>query len=262
MKIQFASDLHLEFKENLNYVMAHPLEKAADILVLAGDIIPFSLQRLANKFFDDVSEKFEHVYWIPGNHEYYGSNLKSIDVTISKNIRHNISLVNNQCVVWDEVQFVFSTLWGNISPVNEVMIQESLNDFALIKMNNIQLQPIHFNAMHDQALKFLTQALHPLHPRNMENKAPTVVVTHHVPTLMNYPSIYKGSPLNEAFAVELHDLILEHQPAAWIYGHHHFPVPSFQIGKTWMLNNQLGYVKLGENRWYDRKAVLEMSGTE
>jgi Icc-related predicted phosphoesterase len=257
MKIQFASDLHLEFKENLNYVLAHPLEKAADILVLAGDIIPFTLQRLADKFFDDISGKFEYVYWVPGNHEYYRSNLTSADVTVSKNIRNNLSLVNNQCLVWDDVQFVFTTLWGNISPMNEFTIQNSLNDFELIKIDNAPLQPSDFNAMHDQALKFLTMALHPLHPRNMEKKAPTVVVTHHVPTLMNYPPIYKGSALNEAFAVELYDLILERQPAAWIYGHHHFPAPSFQIGKTWMLNNQLGYVKRGENSEYNRKAVFE-----
>jgi Icc-related predicted phosphoesterase len=257
MKIQYASDLHLEFKENLRFVMDHPLEKVADVLVLAGDIIPFTQQKLADKFFDDVSEKFEQVYWVPGNHEYYRSNLNSIDVTINKKIRHNVSLINNQCVVWDEVQLVFTTLWGKISPANEFTIQNSLNDFELIQINNNQLLAIDFNAMHDQALKFLNSALHPFHPRNTENKAPTLVVTHHVPTLMNYPSIYKGSALNEAFAVELFDLIMEYQPAAWIYGHHHFPVPSFQIGKTRMLNNQLGYVQLGEHRSYNRKAVFE-----
>jgi hypothetical protein len=115
--------------------------------------------------------------------------------------------------------------------VNEFTIQNSLNDFELIKIDNVQLQLSDFNAMHDRALKFLTMALHPLHPRNMENKTPSVVVTHNIPTLMNYSSIYKGSALNEAFAVELYDLILERQPAAWIYGCHHFPVHSLQIGK-------------------------------
>ena len=37
MKIQYMSDLHLEFNENLHYIKANPFHQKGDILVLAGD---------------------------------------------------------------------------------------------------------------------------------------------------------------------------------------------------------------------------------
>ena len=38
MKIQFASDIHLEFLENSKYIKENPFEVTGEVLVLAGDI--------------------------------------------------------------------------------------------------------------------------------------------------------------------------------------------------------------------------------
>jgi Icc-related predicted phosphoesterase len=86
----------------------------------------------------------------------------------------------------------------------------------------------------------------------------TIVMTHHVPTLMNYPAQYKGSNINEAFAVELYDFIESSNVPYWIYGHHHFNTSSFKIGNTAMLTNQLGYVQNNEHKLFNPSAIIEI----
>ncbi|MCH7535793.1 MAG: metallophosphoesterase [Bacteroidetes bacterium] len=106
--------------------------------------------------------------------------------------------------------------------------------------------------MYLENLSFLQDAF--LNKKQSKN---TIVVTHHVPTFLNYPEKYKGDVLNEAFAVELFDFIEKSTPDYWIFGHNHANIPSFKIGNTQLLTNQLGYIKHSEHSQFSFSAVIQ-----
>ncbi len=250
MKIQYCSDLHLEFVENYAFIKRNPITPAGDILLLAGDITLFNQIDRCKDFFQYVADNFKHTYWIPGNHEYYYFDAATKSGIINENIRGNVSLVNNIAIQHENVNLIFTTLWSKISSENEWQIEKRMNDFHVIKYNNHCLSSVQFNQFHEQGIAFLSSAI----ATNTCSKS--VVVTHHVPTFLNYPLIYKNSDLNEAFAIELFDLIELSDIAYWIYGHHHFNTPEFTIGNTKLLTNQLGYVHANEHEFFKTDSVL------
>lgn len=252
MIVQYASDLHLEFPENKHFLKTNPLKPIGEVLVLAGDIVPFAVMEKHNDFFSYISDHFETTYWVPGNHEYYYFDLAAKCGILNENIRTNVHLVNNLTVEQDSVRFVFSTLWSKISQANRWQIEQSMSDFRVIKFNDFRFSSEQFNLLHEESLSFIDRELH------HNNTDKTVVVSHHVPTFMNYPEKYRGDALNEAFATELYNLIETNGPDFWIFGHHHFNGPDFEIGKTQLNTNQLGYVKYGEHHFFNPSKTISV----
>jgi predicted phosphohydrolase len=250
MTIQYCSDLHLEFAQNKNYLKNHPIIPSGEILLLAGDIMPLGEIDKHNDFINIISDQFAAVYWVPGNHEYYGFDVTQKPAAFLESIRSNFFLANNQCIQYKNVNLVLSTLWSHISPINEVDILRSLLDFRAIKFDGNRLTTRQFNSLHKDCMNFLKNI------KTYPNK--TIVVTHHVPTLLNYPKYFKNSPLNEAFAVELREFIEDSNIDYWLYGHHHANTPEFTIGNTKLITNQFGYVSQNEHRSFRRDAIISI----
>ena len=72
MKIQYMSDLHLEFCDNSRWLKHNELPVTGDVLVLARDIfyLKNKIAPLSN-FWKWASANYRQVLIVPGNHEYY-----------------------------------------------------------------------------------------------------------------------------------------------------------------------------------------------
>jgi len=252
MKVQYCSDLHLEFPENNSYVNKNYLKPEGEILLLAGDILPFSLDHKKFSFFDFIADNFEAIYWIPGNHEYYGFDIGNSKNPMLEKIRSNVFLVNNHTIQYKDVNILCSTLWSHINHENEWVIQKNLADFSFITINGQTLLASHINALHQLGLSYIKTEV------TKFALSKNIVLTHHVPTLYNYPPKFKKSILKDAFAIELHDFIYSSNIGFWVYGHHHHNIAPFSIGNTELLTNQLGYVRKHEHGSYKRNAVFEI----
>jgi predicted phosphohydrolase len=255
MRLQIASDLHLEFPENRYYMKLNPLEIAGDILLLAGDIVPLRSIDKHRDFFNFLSDHYKHTYWVPGNHEYYDFDIANRAGTFQESVRSNVTLLNNCTVELEKIRLHFTSLWSNISKSNAWNIEGSLMDFHLIKFEGQRLSVEQYNRMHAESLAFLQAALHPDPGINGEGKK-NVIVTHHVPTFQHYPPKYLGNFLNEAFATDLDDFIKFFGADYWIYGHHHAATDDFLIGNTKLVTNQLGYIHHGEHGAFNTGRVL------
>lgn len=252
MKIQYCSDLHLEFPLNKEYLEHSSLVPVGDILVLAGDIVPIENIELADEFFSFCSDNFKETYWVAGNHEYYYGRLDDRIAGFREEIKTNVYLINNSIVEKEDFQLIFSTLWSRVSPEKAPYIQKGLYDYKVIREGDVAFSVDRCNQLFEENLRYLTMAT------ENSNQKRNIVVTHHVPTYQNYPQEYLKSNLNEAFATDLDEFIVTANIHSWIFGHHHRNVPEFKVGSTRMLTNQVGYVKYAENKGFRRDAIVEL----
>ena len=251
MRIQYCSDLHLEFEQNRRYLETSPLTVSGDILIMAGDIVPLHDEYLTNPFFPFISNNYKQVFWVPGNHEFYYKNISDYGSSFNIQVYPNINIVNNIDLHFEGIHFVFSTLWSKISKENEKIIERSVSDFECITQNNKKLNATAYNKLHEAGLEFIKQSL-------IGKKNKTVVATHHLPSVLCNAAVHNASPINEAFCVDLTEYIEESNADFWIYGHSHFNQKPLFIGDTIMLTNQLGYVHFNEQGNFKQNAYFSV----
>ena len=166
LRIQFVSDLHLEFPENRAWLAAHPLEVTGDILLIAGDTAYLDLPESGKDiytmydFWDWASRNYQQVIVCFGNHDFYGYyDLATIPDGYCKTIRPNVHAYYNQVVHLGDTDIIVSTLWSHIEPYNAYLTERNVSDFYRIKYNGHKLTADDFNAEHARCLAFIKQAV-------------------------------------------------------------------------------------------------------
>jgi len=251
MKIQYASDLHLEFGTNARFVLKNPLIPIGDVLILVGDIACLNTDNfMTHPFWDWASENYRQVLIVPGNHEFYHHyDLKSLQDGEICQIRENVRYYYNMVVNIDGIDIILSTLWSKILPYDSVVTERSVADFRRIRYDRHKLHYQNFNAEHERCLEFIKKAV-------IESKAKTkIVATHHIPSFQLESPDFKYGGINGAFTVELADYIEANTIDYWIYGHSHRNIDKV-IGKTRCVTNQLGYVEWGEYKDFKKDAYF------
>lgn len=224
MRIYIISDTHLEFFYPGEYIKfldtIAPKATKDDVLVIAGDL---SLSDRLTVSLNILSERFGHVMYVPGNHEFYKSSFREVR-EILKNVNDNIHVLDRMVYVLSGVRFVGTTMWFPNDPLNAIY-EKQLSDFHYIKDFR---RHVYGENIHDQ--EFL---------KNNVGEG-DIVITHHLPSHSLVSPGYAGSNLNRFYVCPMDDLVLERKPRIWCCGHTHGSIGAM-IGSTRVIANPYGY---------------------
>lgn len=245
MKIQIASDLHLEFLAE-GWPGERLIQPAtnADVLVLAGDIAAGSDGVKAFGGWPPVGPRIPVIY-VAGNHEYYGHELDLQRERMKAWAdRCEVNFLENKSLVIDGVRFLGATLWTDYK-LNTALSQEQqmeaaekgLTDHRLIRMGVRKFTAHDTLKIHGASRAWLeTELSKPWDGR-------TVVVTHHGPHPLSVHPRYADSAINGGFVSDLSDILLSrHAPDLWLHGHVHDGF-DYTVGRTRVVANPAGYVR-------------------
>lgn len=226
------SDLHLEMYEDPGKVYAALKEwPNADILVLAGDIgNPTTGYKRYLNFMQKCKDKYTHVVFVAGNHEYYGC---ECDQERTRGFLREIAkesgavFLHRDSVLIEGVRIIGATLWSIISKKSSDLI----NDFK----KSVFPSFIDYNREFVYDYDYLKAEI-----GKYKDSGPVVVVTHHLPSRRMIHQKFRTFEGNDAFATPVtEELSLRHVPY-WFCGHTHEHISSKEM-KTLIYANPMGY---------------------
>jgi predicted phosphodiesterase len=267
MKIQIASDLHLEFyrdKPRNGTLFTELLTpcKEADILILAGDI-GYPEDAITRDFIHWCCSLWPEVFWVFGNHEYYNKDecfrwkyskkhytMKEKEEMVPA--LENLHIGNGAEVFEYDIPILGTTLWTDASNSE---ITGYMSDFTYIKQNDGY--PLKLSEWSSRHAVERTWLLNELDRLALEGRK-AIVVTHHLPTYKMIAPKFEGHPCNSGFASHADELVTHPGVAVWICGHSHGQREVVLEGKRVILNAR-GYPQEDSRLNYNPKLLVEIS---
>lgn len=252
MKIHLISDLHMECGQEFI-----DSEVDANVVVLAGDIgDPFD--KSYSELIGKMSDTYQKVFVIAGNHEYYldrkkffpnRNSMQEVEnrIHLVCNEYSNVHFLQKDSYVWYGIRFLGCTLWSEIT---DRTLCKYINDFVKIPEMTFEK----YQELHQDHKSWLISQLF----EESDNYFLTCVITHHLPKKSLNNKKYKNHPLNCFFASDIGIEKIETYnvwSGLWCYGHTH-AVNHSVINGTHYYCNPRGY--LNEKTEYDPNLVIDL----
>lgn len=248
MRIWLFSDLHLP-GEHIAADALFPEIPECDVAIVAGDIIdgdPAASVRWLAKY---VHPHVPAVVLVMGNHDFFDTErTRSMERLRGEAgraaVQCGIDVLDDMALSIDGMRILGSTLWS--AP----QASHGERDYEWIRPIDGSTQmwtAATSRSAHEASVGWLEREL-------AASDLPTVVVSHHAPHPDCVDPKFAGK--SDGYASDLSELIVRHQPAAWLHGHTHV-ASDFTIGGTRVTSNQRGHHWDRDTGW-DPCRVIEI----
>lgn len=244
MKLRIMSDLHFDHHYGGPKIVDNIPDGKDEVLVLAGDIVGNKYMSQAVSDLEPLCEKFKHTIYIPGNHEFYGTDPQhgwNVALDFQNKIRNFTTLTANNPVIMDGKRIIGDTMWFRHNDDN-YLYEDMMNDFNTIR----NFDPWVYDE-NDKTLKYFDQHV----------KEGDIVVTHHLPSIKSTPIRFLKSSINRFFICDMEQFIVDRKPALWIHGHTH-ELCDYMLGSTRIVCNPLGYPYESRVTKFNNNLVIEV----
>lgn len=273
VRTQVLSDLHAELAPG-RLPSAAECGTGADLVVVAGDVGRASdAPMLARRMFPDVA----HLVLVAGNHEHYGTGM-TMDGGVAA-LRDGAAALSREGarihVQEDEAAVIAvrdvrvwvlgCTLWTDYAlfgapEAGMAACARTMTDHRLIRGGGGHaVRPEELRLRHARSRRFLTAAL------AAPWDGPTVVVTHHLPSMRSVAARWRADPVGAGFASALDGLVAL-GPALWVHGHTHDGAAWRDGGSgTLCVCNPAGYARRDgtrENPRFTPRLTVDLAETD